>query len=118
MDSKIKNQRICIKFCVRNEIKANETYNMIKKAFADDSMTKRNILLMHKKYITSDGLTDDDEIPAEMASKDYVNKILKVKNLLKGKDELTVLKIAEKVNLSMDECAEILVHLLKKDSCF
>lgn len=43
-------QQICIKFCVKNEIDASETYKMVQKCFGDDSLSKTNVFDLHKSF--------------------------------------------------------------------
>ena len=36
-------QRICIKFCVKNEIKCNKVCEMLKKAYGESAMSKTRV---------------------------------------------------------------------------
>ena len=41
--SKFIKQRICIKFCLRNQFSAVDTLRMVQKAFGDEAMSKKNV---------------------------------------------------------------------------
>lgn len=54
----------------------------------------------------------------EISPTDYMNKILQVRSILKSQENMTVQNIAEKIDISFDECTRILIHLMKKDPFF
>jgi len=41
-------QKSCIKFCVKNEINATETFKMVQKAFDDQSLSRKTVFQWHK----------------------------------------------------------------------
>ena len=46
-------QRICLKFCVKNGIKCSEAFKVLKKAFDDDVMSLLERLLKKKEFHTA-----------------------------------------------------------------
>lgn len=114
MDSD-KDQRICIKFCIDNEITENQVCEMIKTAFEDESFTKKKIISTYNNYKNGSASVDDEDYSEKMATINYMNKVLKVRHIIKCQENMTVKKIIEKANVSWDECNQILIHLMKKD---
>ena len=71
-------QRSAIKFCLRDEISAAETYKMLQKAFGDLSMSQKNVYKWYKDFKESRERVDDLERPGRPSTstdKQHVNQI-------------------------------------------
>lgn len=47
---KIIEQRICIKFCVKNEIKSSEVVKMLEKSYGNDALKKTNVYNWYDRF--------------------------------------------------------------------
>ena len=56
-------QRICIKFCVKNEIKCNKVYEMLTKAYGESAMSKIRVYEWYKRFQVGREEVEDDERP-------------------------------------------------------
>ena len=53
-------QRICIKFCVKNGISATKTLEMLSNAFVDNMISGTTILEWHRRFKAGRNSTEDD----------------------------------------------------------
>jgi len=53
-------QRVCIQFCIKLEKSATETFEMIKKAFEDETMSRSKTFEWHKRFLKGREATSDD----------------------------------------------------------
>ena len=56
-------QRICIKFCVKNEIKCNKVCETFTKAYGESVMSKRRVYERYKRFQDDREDVEDDERP-------------------------------------------------------
>ena len=70
MDQRI----ICIKFCVKNEIKYNKVCEMLTKAYGASAMSKTRIYEWYKRFQAGRGDVEDDERPSTSKTDENVEK--------------------------------------------
>ena len=56
-------QRICTKFCVKNEIKCNKVCEMLTKAYGESAMSKTRVYEWCKRFQDGREDVEDDERP-------------------------------------------------------
>ncbi|KAL4090659.1 hypothetical protein QTP88_025453 [Uroleucon formosanum] len=111
--SEVNEQRVCIKFCLKLGKNATETYEMIKTAFGDDSLSRSKIFEWFKRFKNGRETTEDDPRsgrPSTSRNDDVVSKICeKVRN----DRRLTVRELADEAGISIGSCHEILTENLQ-----
>ena len=71
-------QRSAIKFSLRNDISAAETYRMLQKAFGDETMSQKNVYKWYRDFIESREHVDDLQCsgqPSTSIDDQNINKI-------------------------------------------
>ncbi|XP_015380044.1 PREDICTED: putative uncharacterized protein FLJ37770 [Diuraphis noxia] len=61
----LKSQRICIKFCVKNEIKCNKVCELLQKAYGESAMKKTSVYEWYKRFQDGRKDVEDDESQLE-----------------------------------------------------
>ena len=47
-------QRVCIKFCVKNGFNGAQTLEMLEKCFGNDTLTRSNVFRWHERFRSSE----------------------------------------------------------------
>ena len=71
-------QRVCIKFCVKNEFNGAQTLEMLKKCFGNDTLTRLNVFRWHERFGSGRESVEDDERsgrPPTAKTDENINKI-------------------------------------------
>ncbi|UYV80341.1 hypothetical protein LAZ67_18002535 [Cordylochernes scorpioides] len=77
----MENQRICIKFCVKNGFKGAEIFWMLKTAYGDAVMSRRRVFEWYKRFKEGREETADNERsgrPSTSTTPEKVDKVLEV----------------------------------------
>ena len=56
-------QRICIEFCVKNEIKCNKVCKILTKAYGESAISKTRVYEWYKRFQDGRKDVEDDERP-------------------------------------------------------
>ena len=54
-------QRVCIKFCVKNGLNGAQTLEMLEKCFGNDALTRSNVFHWHVRFRSGCESVEDDE---------------------------------------------------------
>ena len=98
-------QRICIKFCVKNEIvKCNKVWTMLTKAYSESAMSKTRVYEWYKCF--QDGREDieDDERPGRPSTSTTDENVEKVKEMVMNDLRITIREVADDVGISIGSC--------------
>ena len=102
---------ICIKFCVKNEIKCNKVCGILTKAYGESAMSKTRVYEWYKRF--QDGLEDVEY--AERPSTSTTDKnVEKVKEMVMNDRRITIREVTNDVGKSIGSCHEIFSHILFK----
>ena len=106
-------QRICIKFCVKNEIvKCNKVCKMLTKAYDESAMSKTRVHEWYKRF--QDGREDvkDDERPGRPSTSTTDENVEKVKEMVMNDRRITIREVADDVGISIGSRHEIFSNVL------
>ena len=103
-------QRICIKFCVKLENTSTETYDMIQKAFPDNSMSRSRVFEWYRRFKEGRNSVDSYSRLGRPLSSRNSEYILAVKDMIKVDRRLTIREISEDIGISLGSCQAILTN--------
>jgi predicted HTH transcriptional regulator len=101
-------QRNAIKFCLRNEISAAETYRMLQKAFGDETMSQKNFYKWYKDFKEGRERVDDLERSGRPTTSIDEQHIKKIKELVLENRRLTIRDLADMLAISIGSVQAIL----------
>ena len=104
-------QRICFKFCVKNEIKCNKVCEMLTKAYGESAMSKTRVYEWYKH--SQDGREDveDDERFGRSSTSTIDENVEKVKEMVMNDRRITIREVADD-GISIGSCNEIFSNVL------
>ena len=99
-----KEQRIIIKFWVKNRMSATKTLEMLSNAFVDNTISRTTVLEWHRRFKAGRNSTEDDariRRPKTSVSGDNMEII---KEMVISYHRITVKKLAEEIFISHGSC--------------
>lgn len=105
-------QRVCLKFCVANEISCAESFRMLEKAFTEDCMSKTHCYDWYKAF--KDGREEVEDMPRSgrpSTSTTDIN-IEKVNEMVTENRAIGIREIAAELGISYGSAEHILVDVL------
>lgn len=109
-------QRICIKFCLRNNIKASETLNMLRKAFGDKSMAKSQVFKWHKMFKEGRERVENEPRSGRPSTSTDEGHIKEIKDIVLKNSRITVRQLVDITGISNGSVLTILhehLHMIK-----
>ena len=101
-------QRSAIKFCLRNEISAAETFRMLQRAFGESTMSQKNVYKWYKDFKEGRERTDDLERPGRLSTSIDEQHVKKIKELVLENRRLTIRDLVDMVGISFGSVQTIL----------
>lgn len=112
-------QRTNIKFLVKYGKNASETFEMLKKVYGDDCLSRSNVFIWHKRFSEGRESVDDDERPGRPRDARTPENIQKVREFIAEDRNATTRMIAEALGISHETARVILTEdLQKKKVCW
>ena len=105
-------QRICIKFCVKNEINCNKVCEMLTKAYGESTMSKTRVYEWYKRFQDDREDVEDDERPGRPSTSTTNKNVEKVKKMVMNDRRITIRAVADDVGISIGSCHEIFSNVL------
>lgn len=102
-------QRVNLKFCYSNEIKAADALKMLQKAYGDSAMSQTQVYYWYKEF--KEGRLEVEDLPHDRRPQSSCSEenIEKVKEMVLENRRVTVREIAEDINISVGS-AHTIIH--------
>lgn len=105
-------QRICIKFCVKNEIKCNKVCEMLQKAYGESAMKKTSVYEWYKRFQDGREDVEDDERSGRPSTSTIDENVKKVEKMVLNDRRITIREVADEVGISIGSCHNIFSNVL------
>lgn len=103
-------QRVCIKFCVKNGFNGAKTLEMLEKCFGNDSLKKTAVYQWHERFTLGRESVEDDERSGRPSTSKTDENIAKVKEILVENRKLTIRELADDLNIAYGSVQDIIVN--------
>ncbi|UYV66500.1 hypothetical protein LAZ67_4001900 [Cordylochernes scorpioides] len=112
MEQKLK-QRICIEFCVKLQISATETFEMLNKAFPNDSPKRTTVFEWHSRFKAGRISIEDDPRQGRPKFQRTDENVQKITDLIKENPRTTLLELEQDTGISKTTIGRIVTEDLK-----
>ncbi|UYV68008.1 hypothetical protein LAZ67_5002776 [Cordylochernes scorpioides] len=103
-------QRTCIKFCVKNEIKCADAFRMLTVAYGEATLDRSNVYRWYKMFSEGREDVNDKERAGRPSTSTTDEKINGVEKMILANRRITVRKVAEDLNISIGSCHSIFIN--------
>ncbi|UYV60494.1 hypothetical protein LAZ67_1001322 [Cordylochernes scorpioides] len=107
---KIMDQRTCIKFCVKNEIKCADAFRMLTVAYGEATLDRSNVYRWYKMFSEGREDVNDEERAGRPSTSTTDEKINEVEKMILANRRITVREVAEDLNISIGSCHSIFIN--------
>ncbi|UYV81349.1 hypothetical protein LAZ67_20000875 [Cordylochernes scorpioides] len=108
----MEDQRICIKFCVKNRFKGAEIFWMLQTVYGDALMSRRRVFEWYKRFKEGREETADNERSGRPSTLTTPEKVDKVLELVREDRRITVREVAEEAGISFRSTQSIMKDIL------
>jgi [histone H3]-lysine36 N-dimethyltransferase SETMAR len=110
--SKFTDQRICIKFCLKNNISATDTFKMLTKCFGDECLSRTRVFEWYKMFENGREIVQNLDHPRRSLTSVNEQNIQVIKDLVIHNRRITIRDIAEHIQISFGSIQSILKNNL------
>ncbi|UYV77682.1 hypothetical protein LAZ67_15001917 [Cordylochernes scorpioides] len=103
-------QRTCIKFCVKNEIKCADAFRMLTVAYGEATLDRSNVYRWYKMFSEGREDVNDEERTGRLSTSTTDEKINEVEKMILANRRITVREVAEDLNISIGSCHSIFIN--------
>lgn len=103
-------QRTCIKFCVKNEIKCADAFRMLTVAYGEATLDRSNVYRWYKMFSEGREDVNDEERAGRPSTSRTDEKINEVEKMVLANRRITVREVAEDLNISIGSCHSIFIN--------
>ncbi|UYV71906.1 hypothetical protein LAZ67_9001019 [Cordylochernes scorpioides] len=103
-------QRTCIKFCVKNEIKCADAFRMLTVAYREATLDRSNVYRWYKMFSEGREDVNDEERAGRPSTSTTDEKINEVEKMILANRRITVREVAEDLNISIGSCHSIFIN--------
>ena len=105
-------QRNCIKFCVKNEIKYARTFEMLTLALDESTMSRTQVQLWYNRFKEGREDINDDARPGLPSTSTTDENIEAVKKMILDNHRITIREVADDVGILFGSCQAIFTDVL------
>ncbi|UYV69087.1 hypothetical protein LAZ67_6002340 [Cordylochernes scorpioides] len=103
-------QRTCIKFCVKNEIKCADAFQMLTVAYGEATLDRSNVYRWYKMFSEGREDVNDEERAGRPSTSTTDEKINEVEKMILANRRITVKEVAEDLNILIGSCHSIFIN--------
>ncbi|UYV68865.1 hypothetical protein LAZ67_6001340 [Cordylochernes scorpioides] len=103
-------QRTCIKFCVKNEIKCADAFRMLTVAYGEATLDRSNVYRWYKMFSEGREDVNNEERAGRPSTSTTDEKINEVEKMILANRRITVRELAEDLNISIGSCHSIFIN--------
>ncbi|UYV76055.1 hypothetical protein LAZ67_13002340 [Cordylochernes scorpioides] len=103
-------QRTCIKFCVKNEIKCADAFRMLTVAYGEATLDRSNVYRWYKMFSEGREDVNDEKRAGRPSTSTTDEKINEVEKMILANRRITVREVAEDLNISIGSCHSIFIN--------
>ncbi|UYV64514.1 hypothetical protein LAZ67_3001065 [Cordylochernes scorpioides] len=103
-------QRTCIKFCVKNEIKCANAFRMLTVAYGEATLDRSNVYRWYKMFSEGREDVNDEERAGRPSTSTTDEKNNEVEKMILANRRITVREVAEYLNISIGSCHSIFIN--------
>ncbi|UYV60623.1 hypothetical protein LAZ67_1001697 [Cordylochernes scorpioides] len=103
-------QRTCIKFCVKNEIKCADAFRMLTVAYREATLDRSNVYRWYKMFSEGREDVNNEERAGRPSTSTTDEKINEVEKIILANRRITVREVAEDLNISIGSCHSIFIN--------
>ncbi|UYV72599.1 HELQ, partial [Cordylochernes scorpioides] len=103
-------QRTCIKFCVKNEIKCADAFRMLTVTYGEATLDRSNVYRWYKMFSEGREDVNDEERAGRPSTSTTDEKINEVEKMILANLRITVREFAEDLNISIGSCHSIFIN--------
>ncbi|UYV71490.1 hypothetical protein LAZ67_8003487 [Cordylochernes scorpioides] len=103
-------QRTCIKFCVKNEIKCADAFRMLTVAYGEATLDRSKVYRWYKMFSEGREDVNDEERAGRPSTSKTDEKINEVEKMILANRRITVREVAEDLNISIGSCHSIFIN--------
>ncbi|KYN39705.1 hypothetical protein ALC56_05908 [Trachymyrmex septentrionalis] len=103
-------QRICIKFCVKNKIKCADAFRMFTVAYGEATLDRSHVYRWYKMFSEGREDVNDEERAGHPSTSTTDENIDEVKKIVLANRRITVREVAEDLNISICWCHSIFTN--------
>ncbi|UYV66572.1 hypothetical protein LAZ67_4002144 [Cordylochernes scorpioides] len=107
---KTMDQRTCIIFCVKNEIKCADAFRMLTVACGEATLDRSNVYRWYKMFSEGREDVNDEERAGRPSTSTTDEKINEVEKMILANRRITVREVAENLNISIGSCHSIFIN--------
>ncbi|UYV79128.1 hypothetical protein LAZ67_17001194 [Cordylochernes scorpioides] len=104
------NQRTCIKFSVKNEIKCVDAFRMLSVAYGEATLDRNNVYRWYRMFSEGREDVNDEERAGRPSTSTTDEKINEVEKMILANRRITVREVAEDLNISIGSCHSIFIN--------